>query len=94
MLLNDADFSDLAACTFWLPAGAPLGTYTMRTFTTKAWTNAMISIYSATSGVLPWVQVDNVTLQTTPASVALGTECLEAPPPAPPPAVRISRQRG
>lgn len=88
VLLNDADFSDLTACTFWLPAGRPLDTYTMRAFTTKAWTNAMISIYSATSGVLPWVQVDNVTLQTTPTSVALGTECFEAPSPAPPPGIR------
>jgi hypothetical protein len=83
VLLNDVDFTDLTACTFWLPAGAPLDTYTMRTFTTRPWTNAMISIYSATSGVLPWVQVDNATLQTTPTSVALGTECFEAVPPAP-----------
>ena len=93
VLLNDADFSDLTACTFWLPPGAPVDTYTMRTFTTKAWGNAMISIYSATTGVLPWVQVDNVSLQTTPSVAALGTECVEPPSPAPPPAVRISRQR-
>ena len=81
VLLNDADFSDLVACTFWLPAGQPLGTYTMRTFTTRAWGNANISFYSATVGALPWARIDNVTLQKTPADVALGTECIEPPPP-------------
>jgi hypothetical protein len=83
VLLNDSDFSDLVACTFWLPAGAPLDTYTLKTFTTKAWGNAMISVYSATSGVLPWVRVDNATLQTTPSSVVIGTECIEPVPPSP-----------
>ena len=95
VLLNDADFSDLSACTFWLPAGMPLSTYTMRTFTTKPWSNGMISIYAATVGVLPWIEVDNAVLQSTPSSVALGTECVEPIPPAPSPqsGVRTGRKQ-
>ena len=77
ILLNDADFSDLTACTFWIPPGQPLGTYTMRVFTTKAWGNAMLSMYPATPGGAPWLRFDNASLQTTPASTALGTECME-----------------
>ncbi len=80
VLVQDGDFTDLTACTFWLLPGQALGTYTMRTFATKAWTNATVSIYSATVGVYQWIRVDNATLQTTPASTALGTECFEPPP--------------
>ena len=47
VLLHDLDFSDLAACTFWLDPGQPLSSYTMRAFTTKTWTNATLSIYAA-----------------------------------------------
>ncbi len=85
VLLHDADFTDVTACTFWLPAATALDTYTMRVFTTKAWSNAMLSIYSATVGAVPWARVDNASLQTTPATAALGTECIEPVPPAPPP---------
>jgi hypothetical protein len=57
----------------------------MRVFTTEAWGNAMFSLYSATVGAFQWVRFDNAVLQTTPASTALGTECIEPaviPPPA------------
>ena len=47
ILIHDADFSDLHVCTLWLPPGAPMQTYTMRTHTTKAWSNATISFYAA-----------------------------------------------
>ena len=76
-ILNDSDFSDLSACTFWLPPGQPLSTYVYRTFTTKPWTNAMLSIYPSTHGVESWIQLDNVTLQQTPSATIVGTECLE-----------------
>lgn len=77
VLLNDADFSDLLACTFWIPPGQPLATYSMRVFTTKAWDNAMLSVYPATAGAVPWLRFDNIALQTTPDVIALGTECVE-----------------
>jgi hypothetical protein len=87
LILNDADFSDLMACTFWLTPNQPLSTYTMRVFTTEAWGNAMFSLYSATVGAFQWARFDNAVFQTTPASTALGTECIEPPPPpAPTPA--------
>jgi hypothetical protein len=76
VLLHDSSFLDLSACTFWLPPGQPLSTYTYRTFATQAWTNATLSIYPATLGPEQWIQVDNVTLQRTPGAT-VGTECVE-----------------
>jgi precorrin-6B methylase 1 len=76
-ILNDSDFSDLSACTFWLPPGQPLSTYVYRTFTTKPWANAMLSIYPSTPGVESWILLDNVTLQQTPSATIVGTECVE-----------------
>jgi len=77
VLLHDLDFSDLSACTFWLPPGQALSTYQMRGFATKAWTNATISVYAATTGPEQWIRLDNVTLQRTPATATQGMECLE-----------------
>ncbi len=83
MLLHDGDFSDLVACTFWLTPGQALSNYSIRMFTTEAWTNATLSVYSATTGAFQWILVDNAALQTTPGSTALGTECFEPVAPAP-----------
>ena len=77
VLLHDLDFSDLSACTFWLPPGLPLSNYTVRTFTTEAWTNATISIYGATVSTEPWVQLDDVELRRTPGAGPIGTACGE-----------------
>ncbi len=79
VLLHDGDFLDLSACTFWLAPGQVLSTYAMRSYASKAWTNATLSIYAATTGLEQWTRVDDVTFQTTPAATALGTECLEPP---------------
>jgi Tol biopolymer transport system component len=76
-LLHSGDFTDIAACAFWLPPGSPLGTYSMRTYATKAGTNATLSIYPATVGPDQWIQLDNVALQSTPGTAIVGTECLE-----------------
>jgi hypothetical protein len=76
VVLHDNDFSDLSACTFWLPAGQPLSPYTMRGYATQAWTNATLSVYAATIGADEWMRLDNVDLRTTSAAAA-GTECLE-----------------
>jgi Zn-dependent metalloprotease len=77
VLVHDGDFSDLAACTFWLPPGLPLSTYQMRLRATKAWTNATLSIYPATTGLDQWIRLDNVSLKRTPSPDINGTECLE-----------------
>jgi hypothetical protein len=77
VLLHDVGFADLSACTFWLPPGLPLAPYRMRTYATQAWGEATISIYPATVGDEQWIQLDNVTLQTTPAASTDGTNCLE-----------------
>jgi hypothetical protein len=77
VILHDADFSDLSACTFWLAPGQPLSTYTYRTFVGEVWSNATLSFYPATIGTEEWIQLDNVTLQRTPSAAIAGTECLE-----------------
>jgi hypothetical protein len=76
-ILHDADFSDLAACTFWLEAGQLLSPYSLRTYATQPWANATISFYAATVGSDQWIQLDDVTLRRTPAAAIAGTECLE-----------------
>ena len=77
VLLHDSNFSDLSACTFYLDPGQPLSSYTMRTFATNTWTNATISVYGATVGNEQWILLDNLSLQLTPVSSMIGTECLE-----------------
>lgn len=78
LLLHDGDFSDITACTFWLPPSTPLGSYSMRTYATKPWGNATVSIYPATVGSSPtaeWLQLDNVAMASSASGVG-GTECL------------------
>ncbi len=82
VLIHANDFSDLAACTFWLPPGLPLSTYQMKMRATKAWaagagTGAALSIYGATVGTDQWIRLDNASLTRTPGSAIQGTECLE-----------------
>jgi hypothetical protein len=77
VLLHDLDFSDLAACTFWLEPGQAMSTYTMRTFATQQWANATISVYAATVGTAQWTWLDNVTFRRTPGQATVGTSCVE-----------------
>jgi len=77
ILLHDADFTDLSACTFWLPAGQALLPYSMRAFTTREWSNATLSVYAATVGPEQATQLDNVTFQRASGVMPLGTECVE-----------------
>jgi hypothetical protein len=83
VLLHNANFAGLSACTFWLPPGQPLSTYTMRAFAPDAWTNATVSVYAATIGIDQAMRLDNVTLRETPGDAALGTECIEPASPSP-----------
>ena len=77
VLLHDFTFGDLAACTFWLPPGQPLSSYSMRTYTTQAWSNATISFYPATTDALGWFELDNVSMKATPAFQTYGSDCQE-----------------
>ena len=77
VLLHDSNFSDLSACTFWLPPGQPLSTYTYRTYATRPWANATLSVYPATTGADQWIRLDNVSFRRTPNASIVGTECLE-----------------
>ncbi len=90
-IVHDSDFSDIAACTFWLAPGAQIDSYSIRTFTTKAHANATLSIYPATVGAEQWIRLDNVSMQRTPADAIVGTECIEPGPGiAPPPSSSLS----
>jgi len=77
VIIHDNDFTDLSACTFWIPPFQFPMNYAMRSYTTRAWTNATISFYAATVGPEQWTRLDNVTLRQTPAGPASGTECVE-----------------
>ena len=77
VILGSEDFTDLAACTFWLPAGQPLQPYLLRSFATISHPIHLLSIYSATVANNPWMLLDDVTLRRTPGIQTLGTECIE-----------------
>ncbi len=83
VLLVDSNFSDVLACTFWVPPGQTLNSYAMRVATTKAWANAAVGFYPSTAATvanpvsaLQWMRLDDVTLTPT-ATTPLGTECFE-----------------
>lgn len=79
LLVRSEDFSDLAVCTFYIPAGSTLQTYTMRGYTTLPWTSAStdaaVSIYMSSSAASGWVHIDNVSLRRRPSMAIAGTEC-------------------
>ncbi|PJF26575.1 MAG: hypothetical protein CUN53_07320, partial [Phototrophicales bacterium] len=76
VIAHDADFSDLAVCTFWVPPNAPLGRYLMRAYVTDAWTNATFSVYASTPGA-GFYRLDNVSVQARPTLLVVGVECYE-----------------
>ena len=77
VLLHALAFNDLAACTFWLEPNQALSTYTMRTWVSQAWANAMISFYPATTDSLQWYELDDVSMSVTPGAPTYGTDCVE-----------------
>jgi glucose/arabinose dehydrogenase len=77
VLLHDVDFSDLTACTFWLPPGVPLQFHTIVTYATEAWSDLTLSVYPAGTSTAPWLRLDDVTLRRTPAISTPGTTCVE-----------------
>lgn len=84
VLVHDASFTDLQICTFWLPPNTALRTYTMQARTTRAWTNASLSIYANTADGAGWYQVDNATLTETQGAPPPSTLCTDpGAPPAP-----------
>ena len=82
VVVHANDFSDLAACTFWLPPGQPRLPYVMRMRATRAWgpsplTTATLSVYGATVGAEVWIELDNLSLTRSPGAAIQGTECVE-----------------
>ncbi len=77
VIVHDSDFSDLAACTFWLNAGQGLSQYTMKLYSSKAWTNATFSVYPSNVDTSQWIRFDNAALRVTLSTAMVGTECIE-----------------
>ncbi len=77
VLIHDADWSDLQVCSFWIAPGAPLQNRVMRTYTTKAWSDAHIALYASPAEPTGWIQVDNVVMRTRTTMPVVGTECYE-----------------
>jgi glycosidase len=94
VLLHDADFSDLAACSFYLPASTPLTTHVIRAYASEAWTNASVSVYASSADGQGWYQVDNANLRTRPTMTIDGTECYGLGATLPPASAETARAPG
>jgi hypothetical protein len=75
--VHDADFSDVADCSFWLEPGQTLEPHTVKFYASKAWTNATVAVYPAAVDTAGWIQLDDVSLRRTPSVALVGTECIE-----------------
>jgi len=83
VLLVDADFSDLAMCTYWLAPHAPLRTYQVKARTTRPWSDAAIYFYAATPGSDGGAYLlDNVSLTYDTTGVSSETMCVDPTTPA------------
>ncbi len=80
VIIHDNDFTDLAACTFWVAPGQALSTYRVKLYSTKAWTNATLSVYPAEVDAAQWIRLDDASLLVTPSAALTGTECIEPAP--------------
>jgi hypothetical protein len=84
VLIHDGDFSDSAACTFWLPAGTALRTYRMKLSTSESWSAPTFSVYASNpADGLAALQLDNASLYTLPGTFK-GTVCTDPGTPNPP----------
>jgi hypothetical protein len=79
ILIHESDFSNLQACVFWLPPGAPLEPYVIRTYAPSidpGWESGItVSFYIGTVDNLPAIRVDNVELRSRPSLAVSGLSC-------------------
>jgi len=83
LILHDPEWGNPLSCTFELPGGVPLQTYTLTGSTAKAWSAIFVEISRLTVDGLPALLVDDASVQTV-ASAAPGAEnpVCDAPTPA------------
>jgi predicted ribosomally synthesized peptide with SipW-like signal peptide len=85
VVVADGDLTDLAVCSFWLPPGAALQTYRMRTHTTANWANASVRFYAEDGGASGGnYLLDNVSLKYITTQSVLWTDCVDPTTPAVP----------
>jgi predicted extracellular nuclease len=83
VVVHDANFTDLYACSFWLAPSQPLSTYEIRFGTTKAWANASISFYASIATNLGYIRLDNVSMVHNQSADYNNTTCVDPTIPAP-----------
>ncbi len=84
VLITESDFSDLAVCTFWLPANSPTRTYGIRAHTTQVQWNVALYFYAASAGSNGGAyRIDNVSLRHDPNLPSDRTDCVDPLAPGP-----------
>jgi M6 family metalloprotease-like protein len=83
VLVHNANFNDLNACSFWIPPNTAPRTYTIRTASTVAWASAVLSFYASNADGVGWYQLDNVSMVYRADLTPAETVCVDAgaPPP-------------
>jgi hypothetical protein len=77
VVVHDNDFSDFSDCSFWLEPNQSIKAHTVKLYTTKAWSNATVSLYAGSVDNAGWIRLDDVNLRATPGVTLVGTECIE-----------------
>ncbi len=77
IILHDADWDDLAVCSFWLDPFVPPRTFIMRMTTGQAWEAAQVSLYLSPDDGIGWVRVDNAALRPLLDSPDGVTQCID-----------------
>jgi subtilisin-like proprotein convertase family protein len=75
VLLRKDDYTDLQACTFWLPPNSTTQTYMMRTWAPSAWNETSITFFASTTAAGALTRLDNVVLRQRLDLNVHGTEC-------------------
>jgi hypothetical protein len=77
LIVWDANFADVRACTFWLPPRAPLRPYRMLTVSGIDWASATLHLYASSADGEGWYQIDNLSLRYNMATTRTATLCID-----------------
>ena len=73
--LRNYSWSDYFTCYFELPAGTPLGTYTMRGKTSVPWSNMRLELWAGPPDGVQALLADNISVKNAPGLDPTGVEC-------------------
>jgi parallel beta-helix repeat protein len=84
VLVHASDFSDLFACSFWIPpSGSTMRTYSIQTHSNLAWSGSSLSFYVSTADSTGWIRLDNVSMRQRPGGNNKETRCIDPLAPIP-----------